>query len=74
MAGTVVKAGAKVEYSIIDEEVVIGENATVGAPKDSGLGLDEKGKGIAVIGRNTVVEAGASVAPGVIVDAMKKVK
>mgnify|MGYP002799561130 FL=1 len=58
----------------MDEEVVIGENAKVGAPKDSGLGLDEKGKGIAVIGRNTVVEPGASVAPGVIVDAMKKVK
>ncbi len=74
MAGTVVKSGAKVEYSIVDEEVVIGENAVVGAPKESGLGLEEKGKGIAVIGRNTVVEAGATVAPGVIVDAMKKVK
>lgn len=73
MAGTIVKAGAKVEYSIIDEDVIIGENATVGAPKTSGLGLDEKGKGISVIGRNAVVEAGAKVAPGVIIDAMTKV-
>ncbi|MBR7100553.1 MAG: glucose-1-phosphate adenylyltransferase [Clostridia bacterium] len=74
MAGTVVKSGARVEYSIVDEDVVIGENAVVGAPKDSGLGLDEKGCGIAVIGRNTVVEAGAKVQPGVIIDAMSNIK
>ena len=74
MAGAVVKAGAKVVYSIIDEGVVVEENAEVGAPKASGLGLDEKGKGISVIGRGTVVEAGAKVAPGVIVEAQKRVK
>ena len=74
MAGAVIKAGAKVVYSIIDEGVVVEENAEVGAPKASGLGLDEKGKGISVIGRGTVVEAGAKVAPGVIVDAQKRVK
>ena len=69
MAGTVVKAGAKVEYSIVDEDVVIGKDAVVGAPKESGLGLEEKGKGISVIGRNTVITEGAKVAPGVIIDA-----
>lgn len=74
MAGTVVKAGARVEYSIIDEDTVIEENAVVGAPKDSGLGMEEKGKGIAVIGRNAVVGKGATVAPGVIIDAGTQVK
>lgn len=74
MAGTVIKAGAKVEYSIIDEDVEVGENAIVGAPKESGLGLEETGKGISVIGRNAIVEAEAKVEPGVIIDAMAKVK
>ena len=74
MAGTVIKAGAKVEYSIIDEDTIIGENAVVGAPKESGLGLEEKGKGIAVIGRNATVAAKAKVAPGVIIDAEAQVK
>lgn len=74
MAGTVIKAGAKVEYSIIDEDTIIGENAVVGAPKESGLGLEEKGKGIAVIGRNATVAAKAKVEPGVIIDAEAQVK
>lgn len=74
MAGTIVKAGAKVEYSIIDEDTVIGENAVIGAPKESGLGLDQKGKGISVIGRNVTVGKGAKVEPGVIIDAQAKVK
>ncbi|MBP5242109.1 MAG: glucose-1-phosphate adenylyltransferase [Clostridia bacterium] len=73
MAGTVIKAGARVEYSIIDEDTVIGENAQVGAPKDSGLGLEEKGKGIAVVGRNAVIGNGAKVQPGVIIDAQAKI-
>lgn len=74
MAGTVIKAGARVEYSIIDEETVIEENAVVGAPKESGLGMEEKGKGISVIGRSVTVEKGAKVEPGVIIDAQAKVK
>lgn len=74
MAGTTIKAGARVEYSIIDEDTVVGENAVIGAPKESGLGLEEKGKGISVIGRNTVIGKGAKVEPGVIIDAQAKVK
>lgn len=69
MAGTVVKAGAKVTYSIIDEDVIVGENAEVGSDKELGLGLEEKGKGISVIGRGIKVAAGKKVAAGVIVDA-----
>jgi glucose-1-phosphate adenylyltransferase len=74
MAGTVIKAGARVEYSIIDEDTVVGEKAVVGSPKDSGLGLEEKGKGIAVIGRKAVIAKGAKVAAGVIIDAGAQVK
>jgi len=69
MAGTVIKAGANVTYSIIDEDVIVGENARVGADKSKGLGLDEKGKGISVIGRGVKIADGKEVAPGVIVDA-----
>lgn len=69
MANTVIKAGAKVTYSIIDEDVVVGKNAEVGADKELGLGLDEKGKGISVIGRGVSVADGKQVPAGVIVDA-----
>jgi glucose-1-phosphate adenylyltransferase len=74
MAGTVIKAGARVEYSIIDEDTIVEENAVVGSPKDSGLGLEEKGKGISVIGRKAVIAKGAKVAAGVIIDAGTQVK
>lgn len=69
MANTVIRAGAKVTYSIIDEDVVVGKNAEVGADKELGLGLDEKGKGISVIGRGVSVADGKQVSAGVIVDA-----
>jgi len=69
MAGTVVKAGASVTYSIIDEDVIVGENAKVGSDKSLGLGLDEKGKGISVIGRGVKIADGKQVAAGVIIDA-----
>ncbi len=69
MAGTVVKAGAQVTYSILDENVTVGEGAVVGSDKDLCLGLDEKGKGIAVVGRNVKIGDGKKVAAGVIVDA-----
>ncbi len=61
MAGTVVKRGAVVEYCVVDEKVVIGEGAHVGEPKASGAG-------IAVLGRNITVAAGAKVRGGVILD------
>lgn len=69
MAGTVIKAGANVTYSILDEDVIVGEGAKVGADKALGLGLSEKGKGISVIGRGVKIADGKEVAPGVIVDA-----
>ncbi len=61
MAGTVVKRGAQVVYSIVDENVVIEEGAIVGEDK-------EKKAGIAVLGRNITVAAGAKVAGGQIID------
>lgn len=61
MSGTRVKSGATVNYSIIDEDVVVGEKAVIGEDKTIA-------KGIAVLGRNICVGAGASVAAGNIVD------
>ncbi len=61
MAGTVVKKGARVEYSIVDENVVIEENAVVGEERG-------KGAGIAVLGRNITIGAGAKVAGSKILD------
>ncbi len=59
-AGTVIKENSTVDYSILDEEVVIGKNVKVGAPKAEGVE-------IAVVGRKShvfdgsVVEAGANI-------------
>lgn len=61
MAGTVVKKGAKVIYSIVDENTVIESGAVVGEDK-------EKNAGIAVLGRNITIGAGAKVAGGQILD------
>ena len=61
MSGTRVRSGATVNYSIIDEDVVVGEKAVIGEDKTIA-------KGIAVLGRNICVGAGASVAAGNIVD------
>ena len=61
MAGTVVRKGAVVEYSIIDENVVVEENAKVGVVR----GADA---GIAVLGRNITIGAGATVEGGKILD------
>lgn len=61
MSGTHVRSGAIVNYSIIDEDVVVGEKAVIGEDKTIA-------KGIAVLGRNICVGAGASVAAGNIVD------
>ena len=48
---------AKVNYSIIDEQVVISEGATVGEEKADGVE-------IAVVGRGTVIEKGEVVPAG----------
>ena len=61
MAGTVIKSGAKVVYSIIDENVTVEENAVVGQEK-------KENAGIAVLGRDIRVKSGAFVAGGKIID------
>ncbi len=57
MSDTVIEAGARVEYSIIDERVKIGRGASVGAEKNNP-------KGISVVGAGSVIDAGKTVAPG----------
>ena len=61
MSRTTVRAGAKIDYSIIDEDVVVGEDAVIGADKS-------EAKGIAVLGRNIEVGKGAVVSAGAIID------
>ena len=56
-ADTVISSLATVNYSILDEEVVIGEECVVGSPKDAGVE-------IAVVGRGTHVPAKSVVAAG----------
>ena len=60
MGDTVIKAGAKVSYSIIATGVEIGENAIIGADKADA-------KGIAVIGEDITIDAGAVVEAGAMV-------
>ena len=61
MSGSVIKKGAHVKYSIIDEGVVVEEDACIGEGK-------ETAKGIAVLGRGITVGKAAKVAAGNIVD------
>lgn len=61
MAGTVIKSGAVVNYSIVDENVTIEEGAAVGKER-------AKGVGIAVLGRDITIGAGAQVGAGEILD------
>ncbi len=68
MGNIVVKAGAKVNYSIIDEEVTIGKNAVVGAAKAEASKVEGKTNGITVLGRGIKVSDGGKVAAGEIVD------
>ncbi|HIU79772.1 MAG TPA: glucose-1-phosphate adenylyltransferase [Candidatus Coproplasma excrementipullorum] len=68
MGNTVVKAGAKVNYSIIDEEVTIGKNAVVGEVIEKASKLEGKTSGITVLGRGITVGDGKSVPAGEIID------
>ena len=68
MGNTVVKAGAKVNYSIIDEEVTIGKNAVVGDAIEKASKLEGKTSGITVLGRGITVGDGKSVPAGEIID------
>ena len=62
MQGTTVKANAKVLYSIIDEEAVVGEGAVVGKEK-------ETAKEVTVLGMGANLCAGAKVEEGKILSA-----
>jgi glucose-1-phosphate adenylyltransferase len=69
MPGTVVKAGATVEYAILAENAVVEAAARVGAPPD---GSD--GWGIAVVASHVTVGPGGVVPPkGMITEDVKGV-
>ena len=61
MGGTTIKAGAVVKHCIIAENVTVGENAVVGAMPT------EDEKGVATIGANVNVGAGAKIGPNAMV-------
>ena len=60
MPGTVVKAGARVEYAIVAENAVIEENAVVGAP-------DQSDPEIAVVASGVRIGSGGKVEPGAMI-------
>ncbi|MGN0813363.1 MAG: glucose-1-phosphate adenylyltransferase [Candidatus Coproplasma sp.] len=68
MGNIVVKEGATVDYSIIDEEVTIGVKAKVGDNKAEACKVEGKTNGITVLGRGISVSDGAKVAAGEIAD------
>ena len=68
MGNITVKAGAKLNFAIIDEEVIIGENAVIGACKEEAVKVESKTAGIAVLGRGITVKANGKVSTGEIVD------
>lgn len=68
MGNIVVKEGATVDYSIIDEEVTIGACAKVGDDRAEACKVEGKTNGITVLGRGISVSDGAKVAAGEIVD------
>ena len=62
-AGCTIKAGAKVNYSIIAADVTVGENAVVGEPR-------ETSPGIALIGAHQDIGAN-EVIPGNVIKSAK---
>ena len=68
MGSIVVKAGAKVSYSIIDEEVTIEENAVVGDDIETAMHVESKTNGITVLGRGIRVSKDVKVPAGEIID------
>lgn len=66
MPGSVIRKGAVVEYSIIAENCVVEEGAKIGQrPEDA---EDKTQWGIAVIGNNVTIGAGAVVPPKAMID------
>ena len=68
MGDVVVKAGASVNYSIIDEEVTIGKKSVVGDVIAKASKLEGKTNGITVLGRAISVGDGKTVPAGEIID------
>lgn len=68
MGNIVVKAGAQIDYAIIDEEVTVGAKARVGEDKAQACKVESKTGGITVLGRGITVRDGGKVAAGEIVD------
>ena len=60
MSNTVISAGADVRYSIIDSGVCVGENACVGASRESA-------KGVTVIGEDVKIQNGEIIADGAMI-------
>ena len=61
MPGSVIEEGAVVQYAIVSENTVIGKNAVVGARPET---IEDKDQwGIAVIGDNLKIGAGAKIEP-----------
>ena len=61
-SGTVVKAGATVEYAILGENTVIGPGAVVGTAPDG-----TEGWGVATCGPNVTVSAGKVILAGAMI-------
>jgi glucose-1-phosphate adenylyltransferase len=56
LANSVIKAGASVSYSIIDENVTVGKNAVIGVEKDENAEIVVLGRGLTVADNVTVRE------------------
>ena len=54
MSGTVIKAGARVSYSILDERVTVGEGAVVGKSRSDAKDIAVIGAGVVVADRSIV--------------------
>ena len=68
MGNITVRAGAKINYAIIDEDVTIGEKANVGAPIAEAKKVTGKTNGITVLGRGINVKKNGKISAGEIVD------
>lgn len=68
MCNITVRAGAKINYAIIDEDVTIGEKAIVGAPIAEAKKVTGKTNGITVLGRGINVKKNGKISAGEIVD------
>jgi glucose-1-phosphate adenylyltransferase len=60
MSGAVIKAGATVNYSIIDSNSVVSENAKVGEDKETAKGIAVIGSGLCVE-PNTIIDSEAMI-------------